>query len=56
MEVMRMNEIICTGFTYREECTVFPGKSHNFKRWEEKKKPKKGNEKKQKGGKPSIIG
>lgn len=25
-EAMRMNEIICTGFTYKEECTVFPGK------------------------------
>lgn len=32
---------------HRRECTVFPGKPHDFKRWIEKKKPKKGNEKKQ---------
>lgn len=40
-----MNEIIHAGFTQRE-CTVFPGKPHDFKRWIEKKEPKKGNEKK----------
>lgn len=40
-----MNEIIHAGFTYRE-CTVFPGKPHDFKRWIQKKEPKKGNEKK----------